>query len=258
VSSAGSSFLIRMRGGRIGYESSLTSGEDEYEQSKYARGTEVRPLRKRNVEEPRSTQDADERVVLTEGQGYSIWSHVATVAGSLTVDLGKAWARNVSGHDGEDTPPGQESHLTRAMKAYHLEKARDPSDLPPWLFDEHERRPAGHSDRLRDDNQEPTKEPPRSRGLRDIYETSTKPDARSGYSPPSVRPVDDMPSRSKATNRLKELREAKRSAHVARFNEPQSEIRRGDDRRNAAQVDGHPRRVGLPTAPSSSSARLRS
>jgi hypothetical protein len=219
--------------------------------------------------------EADERVVLTEGQGYSIWSHVATVAGSLTVDLGKAWARNVSGHDGEgliqftkgclrpliyytDTPPGQESHLTRAMKAYHLEKARDPSDLPPWLFDEHERRPAGHSDRLRDDNQEPTKEPPRSRGLRDIYETSTKPDARSGYSPPSVRPVDDMPSRSKATNRLKELREAKRSAHVARFNEPQSEIRRGDDRRNAAQVDGHPRRVGLPTAPSSSSARLRS
>jgi hypothetical protein len=57
VSSAGSSFLIRMRGGRIGYESSLTSGEDEYEQSKYARGTEVRSLRKRNVEEPRSTQD---------------------------------------------------------------------------------------------------------------------------------------------------------------------------------------------------------
>jgi hypothetical protein len=56
VSSAGSSFLIRMRGGRIGYESSLTSGEDEYEQSKYA-GTEVRPLRKRNVGEPRSTQD---------------------------------------------------------------------------------------------------------------------------------------------------------------------------------------------------------
>jgi hypothetical protein len=249
-----------MRGGRTGYGSSLASGEDEYEHSKYARGTELRPSRKGGIEDPQSTQD-DEGVVPTEDQGYSIWSHVATVAGSLTVDLGKAWATNVSGHDGEDTPPGQESHLTRAMKAYHLEKARDPSDLPPWLFEEHERRPAGqlrYSDRLRDEV--PAKETPRSRGLRDIYETSTKPDARSEHPPPSVRPIEDMPSRSKATNRLKELREAKRSAHVGPGrvqNTGQSEIRRGDDRDNAAQADGRPQRVGLPTAPSSSSARLR-
>jgi hypothetical protein len=31
------------------------------------------------------------------------------------------------------------------MKAYHLQKAHDPTDLPPWLFDERERRSLGLS-----------------------------------------------------------------------------------------------------------------
>lgn len=34
---------------------------------------------------------------------------------------------------------GEESHLTRVMKAYYIEKARGPADLPEWLFDERER-----------------------------------------------------------------------------------------------------------------------
>ena len=33
------------------------------------------------------------------------------------------------------TPPGEESRLTRALKAYHIDKARDPADLPEWLFE---------------------------------------------------------------------------------------------------------------------------
>jgi hypothetical protein len=33
----------------------------------------------------------------------------------------------------------------RAMKAYHIEKAHDPIDLPPWLFKEHECHPLGLS-----------------------------------------------------------------------------------------------------------------
>lgn len=36
---------------------------------------------------------------------------------------------------------GHSSHLVGVMKAYHLAKARHPSDLPDWLFDERERTP---------------------------------------------------------------------------------------------------------------------
>ena len=38
------------------------------------------------------------------------------------------------------TPFGQESRLTKAMKSYHLSKARNHSDLPDWLFTDTERR----------------------------------------------------------------------------------------------------------------------
>ncbi|KAJ3485670.1 hypothetical protein NLI96_g4799 [Meripilus lineatus] len=41
------------------------------------------------------------------------------------------------------TPPGQESRLTRALKSYHISKARAPSDLPEWLFEEKERKVPG-------------------------------------------------------------------------------------------------------------------
>ncbi|KAF8207883.1 hypothetical protein K438DRAFT_1962151 [Mycena galopus ATCC 62051] len=79
-------------------------------------------------------------------------------------------------------PVGQEAWLTRAMKAYHLEKAHDPSDLLAWLFDKKERRrpepelssrSRRHKDDYDDNNYEPVEkpraEPPVSRGLRDIY-----------------------------------------------------------------------------------------
>ncbi|KAG5727684.1 hypothetical protein E4T56_gene12246 [Termitomyces sp. T112] len=75
----------------------------------------------------------------TFGTGEAIWSRVATVASNLTVSVSKAWAANLTTFVGEETPAGQESRLTRAMKAYHLEKSRDPTDLPTWLFDGSER-----------------------------------------------------------------------------------------------------------------------
>jgi hypothetical protein len=94
--------------------------------------------------------------------GSSIWNKVAAAASTLTDSVSKAWQAQVATHEGEEgmytlkyarvkteiveqemaeAPPGQESHLTQAMRAYHLEKAKDPSDLPEWLFSEQERRP---------------------------------------------------------------------------------------------------------------------
>ena len=115
------------------------------------------------------------------------------------------------------------------MKAYHIEKARDPTDLPPWLFDEHERRPLGRPSAStwqqeagepgvyepRDDTA-----PPRGRGLREIYDaaaaaTSTSIPSRQERREMSRGRQDDVDtghSSSKANDRLKALRDAKRNA----------------------------------------------
>ena len=180
------------------------------------------------------------------GYGLSLWSRVATAANTLTISASKAWASNAAAYSGEraffllyfseplsirraDTPPGEDSRLTRAMKAYHIEKARDPSDLPPWLFEEHERRPLGRSGTSLGHREGSGSEyeyesrrataPPRSggRGLRDIYDaaataTALRPQETREWS--RGRLQDDVPvgPPSKASGRLKELREAKRNA----------------------------------------------
>ncbi|KAK7693597.1 hypothetical protein QCA50_003166 [Cerrena zonata] len=73
------------------------------------------------------------------GFGTALWSRVAVVAENLTVSVSKAIETNIATYSGEATPPGQESRLTRAMKEYHISKAREPSDLPGWLFEEKDR-----------------------------------------------------------------------------------------------------------------------
>ncbi|KAJ7685144.1 hypothetical protein DFH06DRAFT_31091 [Mycena polygramma] len=173
---------------------------------------------------------------------------------------GKAWATNITTFAGEETPVGQESRLTRAMKAYHLEKARDPSDLPAWLFDEKERRrpapapePVSRSRRRNDDYEDDDyevvekrrAEPPASRGLRDIYEAAA---ASSPSSPPSARSTrggrsyaDDSAQPSRATDRLKALRDAKRGA----LNGSVREERAAPE----AEEPAPRRRVGLPSGP---------
>lgn len=162
-----------------------------------------------------------------------------------------------------DTPVGQESRLTRAMKAYHLEKARDPTDLPVWLFDEKERRrPAPEPSRSRrrdrdadyDDDYEvveKTREPPPSRGLRDIYEAA----ASASSSTASTRSTrgarsyaDDTPQPSRAADRLKALRDAKRTAvNPSAINREEEE--RGRDAPREVETPPPRRRVGLPSGP---------
>ncbi|KAJ7109334.1 hypothetical protein C8R44DRAFT_284451 [Mycena epipterygia] len=197
----------------------------------------------------------------TPGDGYTLWSKVASAASSLTVNVGKAWATNITTFAGEETPVGQESRLTRAMKAYHLEKARDPTDLPAWLFDEKERRrPAAEPSRSkrRDDDYDDYEvvdksrtraEPPPSRGLRDIYEAA----ASSSSATPSIRSTrgarsyaDDTPQPSRATDRLKALRDAKRTAV-----NPAAALREEERPRTEREPEAAParRRVGLPSGP---------
>jgi hypothetical protein len=187
------------------------------------------------------------------GYGLSLWSRVATAANTLTISVSKAWASNIAGHSGERaslflfllsraiayilniwrtvTPPGEESRLTRALKAYHIEKARDPGDLPEWLFEEHERRPLGRSgarSRHQEGSEYGEREThraaaaparPSGRGLRDVFDaaaaaTTSSPRQQEGRGSSRGRPKDDVPAAppSKANDRLKALRDAKRSA----------------------------------------------
>ncbi|KAH9996913.1 hypothetical protein BJV77DRAFT_135837 [Russula vinacea] len=175
--------------------------------------------------------DGNELLPDQPGYGLSLWSRVATAASTLTISVSKAWASNIAVYSGEHTPPGEESRLTRALKAYHIEKARDPTDLPPWLFEEHERRPLGGSGtRLRyregseydDYDVHRATAPPRSggRSLRNIYDAA----AATASVIPSRQPEtqewsrgrlqDDAPGppRSKSNDRLKALRDARRIA----------------------------------------------
>jgi hypothetical protein len=214
-----------------------------------------------------------------QGDGSWLWSSVAAAAGSLTLNINKAWATKVAVYSGEgpprsfplptdlanvciiETPPGAESRLTRAMKAYHLEKAQRPSDLPDWLFPESERRaPRGEPDEDRDrprsrrERDEGFDEPPapRARGLRDIYDSAARDVAVPASAPAPRRAAaaaeGDGPAPSRAANRLKALRDAKRAAAGVRAPSPEPVAAR------EAEIAPAPApvarvRVGLPTGP---------
>jgi hypothetical protein len=134
--------------------------------------------------------------------------------------------------DDAETPPGQDSRLTRAMKAYHLEKAKDPSDLPPWLFPEYACRSASSSRSVShmentdeyEENPRPNPAPPcKSRGLQHIYAAAAASEPPA-HSVSAVAPrfdqnrlrlrTDEGMGPSKATDRLRAVRDAKRSELV--------------------------------------------
>lgn len=138
-----------------------------------------------------------------------------------------------------ETPPGGETRLTRALKAYYIERARAPADLPPWLFDEHERRPQATRPPPRDQERENDRgggrrsnmAPPSNRGrvyddeyeqqppqakrgaLRDIYDSaaaSNQPKALAPGRALAPSSYQDDGNVSRATSRLQALRDAKR------------------------------------------------
>lgn len=153
------------------------------------------------------------------------------------------------------TPPGQESRISKALRAYHLGKARDPSELPSWLFDASERKPPARAqatsryDTMPDDQD--VEIPPARRGLRDIYDSTA-----AAAAPPPGRAArtfggggggyrdTEEPSSSRAADRLRALRDAKRGvpARKQEFTpEPVQEYDDGGYERRA------PPRQGLPS-----------
>lgn len=246
ASSPAPSLFDRMRP-TASYSSSLASLDDDEQRSTGQSGQSLRT--RRPIQSDATSQRSYDPPQITStdtGDGATVWSRVATAASTLTVSVSKAWATNITTMSGEETPPGQESRLMRAMKAYHIQKARDPSDLPPWLFDEHERTPLSRYD-SHEVAENPITELPRPKGLRDIYDTVTVTTPTPSRTERTRKPnyTDDaMPS--KATDRLKALRDAKRNAV-----KPRTTNDHPTDTISHYQRD----RIGLPSGPATRSQR---
>lgn len=146
------------------------------------------------------------------------------------------------------------------MKAYYLQKARDPSDLPDWLFSAQECHP-GRTHPIEDvpgddDGARKAAQPVHGREPRNMYDTAASEprtrDMREGRGDPSE------PSSSKAADRLKAMRDARRqgtgasggrdggyeAGHVRSRAELSGVAR--DDGRVARGPGG---RIGLPVGP---------
>ncbi|KAF8894578.1 hypothetical protein BD779DRAFT_1501881 [Infundibulicybe gibba] len=171
-------------------------------------------------------------------RGLDIWSRVATVASTLTISVSQAWATNISIDAGEETPPGADSRLTRAMKAYHLDRARHPTDLPSWLFEEHERRPS-----LVNKTPDPGRE-----DRRDTIGEGTGGQGREYLAArilaPAIPSSTSQHTHQSGTDRLRALRDKKRSPAGSNALKPDTTTDGVVTRKPFT-----PQRVGLPSGP---------
>jgi len=159
------------------------------------------------------------------GDGDSIWDRVAVAASTLKVNVNKAWASTINTSEEEETSPGYDSHLICVMKAYHLAKARHPSDLPNWLFDEREQKPSLSSGFARTPRGAAFDVQPPRTSFRHIYDEAAlrAPQVSHSRTASPILPSSDKAGPSKATNRLRALRDAKRSDLGVRHVLPKSE-----------------------------------
>lgn len=175
-----------------------------------------------------------------------------------------------------ETPPGGETRLTRVLKEYYIQRARSPLDLPHWLFEEHERMPTTARRPQRDDGtlrrgryeegeyeQESAPTPAPRGALRDIYDRAASQPIRTApilnRSTPTSHGYESSPAttESKATSRLRALRDAKRAqgagaAAISRSNRYDEEYNDGGRRSMEPASDSErrgPARTGLPGRP---------
>jgi len=184
------------------------------------------------------------------GHGYDLWTSVTSLASKLTLNVNQAWQNSALLTDGEETPPGEESRLTKAMKAYHLERARSPADLPTWLFEDHERgvgsrtwnkQQEGYEDQFSLKRQA---DPTQRGGLRDVYDRATSSPALS-----TLNKQEGESGQTRATDRLRAIRDAKRLA--AQSSSKSDVLNEGRGSTEATEADRRviPARIGLPSGP---------
>lgn len=190
--------------------SSSTSLEDYFEPPKKSSG----PDTSLQTDSDQHEDSQHDRYLLILENGDSIWNRVAAAASVLTVNVNKAWYSRIGASEEEETAPGRDSHLIRVMKAYHLAKARHPSDLPDWLFDERERKPSLSARFTKSPRGAASDaQPLRPSALRHIYDDAASRAPRTNHSQTVSRVLapPEKTCSSKAADRLKAFRDAKRA-----------------------------------------------
>ncbi|KAI0341709.1 hypothetical protein BDW22DRAFT_265823 [Trametopsis cervina] len=215
VSSSTTERLARGRGERRGSDGSTTTTSSTSSGSSGAPSgysTPATTVDPDDYDDEDKYEEMQEEKAIPRGFGYSLWSRLQTAAVNLSVNVGKSLEHTGGGSSGETTPPGQESRITRALKAYHIAQASRPSDLPEWLFDEKER---GVSSRLqtgeRELDDERREAPAQERPRPPVPTAPTRaaaPIARPEYKKP-LADEEDRSTMSRAAQRLKEMRDAK-------------------------------------------------
>ncbi|KZT11376.1 uncharacterized protein LAESUDRAFT_755033 [Laetiporus sulphureus 93-53] len=258
-SSSGSSISQNSLHSPTSYASSRTSLA-EYDKADMHHGEkEETASRFGSASSPSATENG-----ALDGYRTAFWNKVASAADNLRVNVNKALGTTVSPDVDEETPLGQESRLTRAMKAYHLKKARDANDLPDWLFDGRDREVIN---RLRNTSPTPAEQMPDvgvERGRTALPHQKRSPsvahrdDSVSAWRPSHSRASSTSSVQSRMSvhattpsrdtmNRLKELRLAKRNARV-RFADDED----GESDSGYTSSRGRPSRVTRNDAPPSS------
>ncbi|KAF9532941.1 hypothetical protein CPB83DRAFT_846634 [Crepidotus variabilis] len=121
---------------------STTSSGGSSSSSLWERGSERSYSTAASEDVPEPEQKA---VINTEGSVLGslldttyYWNRATEAASALSQGVSSAWSTGVASQLESDHPE-DDSHLLKVMRAYHLSKARTPSELPDWLFDERER-----------------------------------------------------------------------------------------------------------------------
>ncbi|CAE6432602.1 unnamed protein product [Rhizoctonia solani] len=156
----------------------------------------------------------------------TLWSRMAAVAGGLSVNVRKTLETKDDLPE-PDTPPGQDSRITMALKKHYIKQVSDPRQLPSWLFSDIERQ-VGRSYSRREpkstDDQNEINSPPsaydspapvHSRARHDDAYISSQPTSRREQM--KVATYDDeAPIPTRAATRLRAMRDAKRGPTVQR------------------------------------------
>ncbi|KAF8201417.1 hypothetical protein BJ912DRAFT_945316 [Pholiota molesta] len=201
TSSTSSSSSMRTRGASSLASSRTTLPSEEEEVN--SQQLDARYDARAKINNERSPNDVKDAV------GFN-WDKVTEVAAIFTQEMNKVWATGLHPLVAGDVAADDESELTRVMRAYHLSKARNPSELPNWLFSERERGQLGGLLRAEvpsDDSQ--SRPPGRQRNL-ETGEISTPrtPERRLKNIQNFPTPINRLPpTKTSGVDRLKMMRE---------------------------------------------------
>ncbi|KZO95205.1 hypothetical protein CALVIDRAFT_564984 [Calocera viscosa TUFC12733] len=247
-SEASSSSSLFDRPGRAGSIAGSETSDDSrsiisVNSSKSGKGLKNRPsglsLRSRTQSQTRIVMEEEEveiippvpplpaTATLTRQPTYgpTLWERLVA---SATVTA-KEWNFYGEGEDEYDEPntPGGETHLTAVLKTYYIDRARSKNDLPMWLFDGRERNVNTPLYSAGPQYLSPLQTPrtgtatastvvpgtatsvASNQSLRDLYEEYAQSPATDSVKVRSPTPA------TRAQNRLRELRNAKRMGNLA-------------------------------------------